>query len=129
MMKVDPGGVKGAAHVVPVGWTNDSFVAKAEYLAASDEVKPAFGGAANLRVGFANVPNVLIGRPAGHILIEEDSRILGHRNKFQPAGGLNVDAETELGEVIRVVYGGVTEPILALRTIAKLSAELNPMRE
>ena len=128
-MEVYPGDVEGAPHIQPVGRADNPFVAKTQHLAASDDVKPAFVGAANLRVGFANVPDVLIGRLAGYSLIEEDSRVLRHRNKLQPAVGLNVDTEAELGEVIRVIYGGVTEPILALRTIAKLSAELNPMGE
>ena len=63
------------------------------------------------------------------MVIEEDSRILRHPNNFQPAGGLNVDADAELGEVIRVADGGVAESVLAFNPVAKLSAELDPMRE
>jgi hypothetical protein len=62
-------------------------------------------------------------------MIEEDSRILGYSDELEPVGGLDVDAEAELGEVIRVVYGGKLEPILTFHSVAKLSAELNPMRE
>ena len=108
-MKVDPGGVEGAPHIQPVGRPDNPFVAKAQHLAVSDEVKPVFGGAANLRIGFTKVPNVLIRRRGGNMVIEEDSRILRHRNQLQPARGLNVDANAELGEIIRVVNGGVTE--------------------
>src|SRR5580658_9048978 len=119
MMKVQPGGVEGAPHVQPVGRPNDPFVAKAEHLAASDDVKPAFGGAAKLRIGFANIPNVLIGRRGGHMVIEEDSRILGHRDDLKPLRWLDVDADAELGEVICVVYGGVIESILTFRSVSK----------
>jgi len=110
-MKVDPGGVEGAPHIQPVGRPDNPFVAKAQHLAVSDEVKPAFGGAANLGIGFAKIPNVLVGRRGGNMVIEKDSRILRHRNQLQPASGLNVDVNAELGEIIRVVNGGVTDSI------------------
>lgn len=61
------------------------------------------------------------------MMIEEDSRILCHPNDLQPIGGLNIHTDAELSQVIHVVDGGVAESILALHTIAKLSAELDPM--
>src|SRR5580698_6825284 len=128
MMNIYPGDVEGAPHIQPVGRADDPFIPKAQHLAASDEIEPAFGGAANLRIGFAKIPNVLVGRYGTYRMIEEDSRILSHRNQLQPFHRLKVDPQSELGEVIRIVYGSKLEPILTFHSVSKLSAELNPPR-
>jgi hypothetical protein len=60
------------------------------------------------------------------VMIEKDSRILRHSNYLEPLRGLNVDADTELSQVIRVVDGGIADSMRALDAVAKLSAELNP---
>ena len=63
------------------------------------------------------------------MVIEKDSRILCHSDQLEPFRGLHVNPQAELSQIVRVVDGSIAESILALDTIAKLSAELDPMRE
>jgi hypothetical protein len=63
------------------------------------------------------------------VVIEKDSRILGNSHNFKPLRRLDVDADAELSQVVDIVDAPEAESILALHTIAKLPAELNPGRE
>jgi hypothetical protein len=63
------------------------------------------------------------------VVIEKDSRILSNPHKLEPLRRLNVDAEAELSQVVNIVDVLVADSILALRTIAELSAELDPGRK
>jgi hypothetical protein len=42
MVEIEPCGVECTPHVFPFGRANHSLVAKAEHLAAHDDIKPAF---------------------------------------------------------------------------------------
>jgi hypothetical protein len=75
----------------------------------------------------SNVPDVLVGRRGGYVVIEKDSRVLCHSDQLEPTRGLDVDSYAELSQIIHVVDGGITEPILAFHPIAKLCAELDPV--
>src|ERR1035438_7619904 len=80
-----------------------------------------------LQIRLPNVPDVLVGRRGGYVVIEKDSRILRDPNDLQPTGGLNIHTDAKLRQIIYVVDGGIAESILALHPIAKLSAELDPV--
>jgi hypothetical protein len=63
------------------------------------------------------------------VVIEKGSCILGNSDKFEPFRRLNINAETELSQVIDIVDAPIAKSVLALQAIAELSAELNPWRK
>ena len=126
-MQIEPDSVERTPHVEPVGRSDDSLVAKTEHLAAGDEIDPAFGRAAKLHVSLPNIPDVLVGRRGSYVVIEKVSRILCYSHQLEPTRGLDINSHAELSQIIDVVDGGVAESILAFNSIAKLSAELDPM--
>src|ERR1700678_762784 len=126
-MKVNARRVERAPLIPPVRRANHAFIAKAQYFAASQRIDPAFGGTADLRVRFADVPHVLIGRDVAYVMIEKGSRILSDNRQLHPVGGLDIHAEAKLRQIVSVVNGSVAKPQLPFHAIAKLSAKLNPV--
>jgi hypothetical protein len=72
VMKIQPYCVERTPHVEPIGRSDDPFVTETEHLASADEIEPAFGRAAQLQIRLPNVPDVLVGRRGGDVVIEKD---------------------------------------------------------
>jgi hypothetical protein len=69
----------------------------------------------------------LIGWRGSYAVIEKVPRILCYSDYLEPTRGLDINPHEELSQIIDVVDGGVAESILAFNSIAKVSAELDPM--
>ncbi len=92
--------IKTTAGIHPVGWSNHTFIAESKNLAANNKVCPAFRGTAELNIGLADIPGILIRQCIGHVLIEKDMRVLGLAEEGEPLRRLNRHVEPEPAEQI-----------------------------
>src|SRR5258708_12752237 len=87
--------IKTTAGIHPVGWSNHTFIAESKNLAANNKVCPAFRGTAELNIGLADIPGILIRQCIGHVLIEKDMRVLGLPDERDPFRPLNPTVEPD----------------------------------
>src|SRR5882724_9851033 len=102
-MHIEAHSVEGTARVDPVGWSDHAFITERKNLATNNEVRPAFRGIAELNIGLAKIPGVLIRRCAGNVLIENDAGVLGLADEAEPVRRLNRHIEPETAQQIRIV--------------------------
>src|SRR5438128_67147 len=88
-MHTEANGIEGTARVDPVGWSDHAFTAESKNLPTNDEVRPAFRGTANLKVGLADIPDVLIRQRIGNVMIEKDAGVLRLAEEAEPSRRLN----------------------------------------
>src|SRR5258705_8324030 len=126
MMHIQAHCIEGAAHIEPVGWSDHPFIAERKNLAAGNDVDPAFGRTAGLNIGLADIPDILIRKRIGNVLIEKDARVLRLPEKSEPFHRLKLNVKPQAAEEIGIVRGRIPDAIFTLEAKAVFAAETKP---
>src|ERR1700682_2004071 len=121
--------IEGMPRVDPVGWSNHPFIAESEYLAACNDVRPAFGGTAELNICLADVPVVLIWKCIGNVTIEDDAGVLRLAEEADPLRRLNRHVKPKTAQKICIVRRCVLYAILTLDARTVFAAESKSARQ
>jgi hypothetical protein len=98
-------------------------------LAANNEVRPTFRGIAQLNIGLAEIPAVLIWNCTRNVIIEKDAGVLHLAEDSEPFRGLNCHVNSDTAQQICIVRRCVTYAILAFDARAEFAAESKPARQ
>src|ERR1700736_702463 len=127
-MHIQAHGIEGTACVDPVRWSDYAFIPERKHLAANNKVRPAFGGIAELNIGLADIPGVLVRQCCWNVLVEKNMGVLSLAEESEPFRRLNRHVKPDPAQQIFIIGGCVPYAVLAFDASPVFASELHPAR-